>query len=138
MLPITLQADQVLQEVNEYNAKQAESFGNLRAVWEVDVGASSKDPVYREDKLVLYHYRPLVEQPARIPIMVVYALVNRPYMADLQKDRSMIRRLLEAGQDVYLIDWGYPDGADCYLDLNDYINGYISRCAEQICRAHEL
>ena len=138
MLPLRLQADQILQEVREFNAKLAESFATLRAVGEVDVGASSKDPVYREDKLVLYRYRPLVARPARVPVMVVYALVNRPYMADLQEDRSMIRRLLEAGQDVYLIDWGYPDGADRFLDLNDYINGYIRRCAEHICHAHKL
>jgi len=138
MLPLTLRADQLLQEVIDFNTKLAGSFAALRAVGEVDVGASSKEPVYREDKLVLYRYRPLVERPARVPLMVVYALVNRPYMVDLQEDRSLVHRLLEAGQDVYLIDWGYPDGADRFLDLNDYINGYIRRCADYICHSHKL
>jgi polyhydroxyalkanoate synthase len=71
-------------------------------------------------------------------VLIVYALVNRPYMADLQEDRSMIRGLLDQGLDVYLIDWGYPDGADRYLELDDYINGYIRRCVDFICREHNL
>jgi polyhydroxyalkanoate synthase len=62
----------------------------------------------------------------------VYALVNRPYMTDLQENRSMIRGLLDAGMDVYLIDWGYPDRADRFLTLDDYINGYLDRCVDKI------
>jgi polyhydroxyalkanoate synthase len=32
-----------------------------------------------------------------MPLLIVYALVNRPYMMDIQEDRSMIRGLLDAG-----------------------------------------
>jgi polyhydroxyalkanoate synthase len=46
--------------------------------------------------------------------------------------------LLEAGLDVYLIDWGYPDRADRYLTLDDYINGYIDRCVDVIRKRHGL
>jgi polyhydroxyalkanoate synthase subunit PhaC len=47
-------------------------------------------------------------------MLIVYALVNRPYMVDLQHDRSIVRNLLARGEDVYLIDWGYPDRSDRY------------------------
>ena len=60
-----------------------------------------------------------------MPILIVYALVNRPYMVDLQSDRSLVKNLLAQGEDIYLIDWGYPDRADRWLTLDDYINGYI-------------
>jgi polyhydroxyalkanoate synthase len=43
-----------------------------------------------------------------VPLLFVYALINRPYILDLQQDRSVVRRMLEAGFDVYLIDWGEP------------------------------
>ena len=72
----------------------------------------------------------------RVPLLIVYALVNRPYMTDLQADRSMIGRLLDAGQPVYLVDWGYPDSADRFLTLDDYVNGYIDRCVAQLCQRH--
>jgi len=90
--------------------------------------------VYREDKLTLYHFRPIAPSAELPPVLIVYALVNRPYMMDLQPDRSLIRRLLELGLDVYLIDWGYPDGADRFTDLNDYINGYLHRSLEVVLR----
>lgn len=50
----------------------------------------------------------------------------------------MIQGLLQAGQDVYLIDWGYPDAADRYLTLDDYLNGYIDRCVNYIRKQHSL
>ena len=138
MFPLMLRPEQVMQEVVTFNEKIARGLSTLRAIGPIDVGASAKTAVYGEDKLVLYRFEPLVERPFAIPVLVVYALVNRPYMADLQPDRSMIRRLLEAGLDVYLIDWGYPDGADRYLGLDDYINGYIARCVDVVCQRHSL
>ena len=138
MFPFMLRPDQVMQEIATFNEKIARGLSTLSAVGPIDVGASAKTAVYGEDKLVLYRFEPLVERPFAVPVLVVYALVNRPYMADLQPDRSMIRRLLEAGLDVYLIDWGYPDGADRYLGLDDYINGYIARCVNVVCQRHDL
>jgi polyhydroxyalkanoate synthase len=89
--------------------------------------------------MTLYRYQAPAKQVQRpIPLLIVYALVNRPYLADLQENRSMIRKLLEAGQDVYLIDWGYPDGADQSLTLDDYLNGYIDRCVDAIRKRHHL
>jgi polyhydroxyalkanoate synthase len=130
--------DQIIKEICDFNQKVATGLGTLSRVGDINVGASLKDPVYQEDKLVLHRFRPRVAEPAKVPVLIVYALVNRPYMADLQEDRSMIRGLLEQGLDVYLIDWGYPDGADRYLDLDDYLNGYIRRCVDFICRQHHL
>jgi polyhydroxyalkanoate synthase subunit PhaC len=107
----------------------------LRAAADVRGGCSDRDAIFHEDKLTLYRYRPLAPLAPVGPVLIVYALVNRPYMMDLQPDRSLIRRLLEQGLDVYLIDWGYPDGADRYLELDDYINGYIDRCVSQVLAA---
>lgn len=130
--------DQIAQEIFDFNRRIAAGMSTLSQVGEIDVGVSPKDAVYDEDKLTLFHYRPKVASPAKVPLLIVYALVNRPYMADLQEDRSMVKGLLEQGLDVYLIDWGYPDEADRFLDLDDYINGYIRRCVDFICREHNL
>lgn len=111
-----------------------------RALAKIDVpevGCSAKDEIYREDKLVLYRYRPLEEASrarVRTPLLICYALVNRPYMMDLQPDRSLIRGLLARGVDVYLIDWGYPDGADRFLEVQDYVLRYLPNCIEAVCK----
>lgn len=138
MHPFQIRPEQAVQDMLEFNKKLGEGLKTLTAIKEIDVGYSPKEAVYKEDKLVLYRYTPVVDNPNPIPVLVVYALVNRPYMMDLQADRSMIRGLLEAGQDVYLIDWGYPDTADRYLSLDDYINGYLHRCVNTVCKRHGI
>ena len=131
-----LHPDALAREAREFRQKLAASQKALAALGEIKVGPTPKTAVYREDKLVLYRYEPRVKRPEAVPLLIVYALVNRPYMLDLQEDRSLIRGLLEQGLDVYLIDWGYPDAADRYLALADYIDGYLHRCVAHIGRRH--
>ena len=135
-MPFQLRPDAILTEVKAFNDKLAQGMTNLMELGEISSGVTPYEVVYREDKLQLLHY--LGEEAPRnpIPTLIVYALVNRPYMTDLQEDRSTIKGLLDAGQDVYLIDWGYPDASDRYLNLDDYINGYMDNCVEEIRARH--
>ena len=117
-------------EARAFGERLARGLSTLAALGEVEVGCSEKEPVYSEDKLVLYRYRPRAAPAGLPPVLICYALVNRPYMVDLQEDRSLVRGLLERGLDVFLIDWGYPDGADRFLEFDDYVNGYLDRCVD--------
>lgn len=134
MFPFNITPDRALKEMQDFGNKLGHGLQTLAELGEIPVGASEFDIVFQEDKLSLKHYKPLVKNTNKTPILIVYALVNRPYMADLQKGRSLIEGLLKNGQDVYLIDWGYPDAADRYLSLDDYINGYIDTCVDEICK----
>jgi polyhydroxyalkanoate synthase len=138
MMQLPLQPDRILKDALDFNRKLSQGMLTLREVGDVEVGVTPKEAVYHEDKLVLYRYKPTVDKPAKTPLLIVYALVNRPYMTDLQEDRSIVRNLLDHGEDVYLIDWGYPDGADRFLELDDYINRYIHHCVQYIGKAHGL
>jgi polyhydroxyalkanoate synthase len=138
MFPFQIRPDEALSEIQAFTSKLGHGLQTLSDLGDIDVGASDKEAVYREDKLVLYHFKPLVEKRNPVPVLIVYALVNRPYMADLQKNRSLVRGLLAGGLDVYLIDWGYPDSADRFLTLTDYIDGYIDRCVDTIRKHHNL
>ena len=129
---IGLTPERIVEEIQGYHARLTEGMETLRNIGEIEAGVSPRDAVYREDKLTLYRYQPRVAQPRPIPLLIVYALVNRPYMMDIQEDRSMIRGLLEAGVDVYLIDWGYPDAGDRGLTLGDYIHRYIAHCVDHL------
>lgn len=101
---------------------------------EVEVGMSPSDVVWEDGKLRLLHYRPIATEVHETPILIVYALVNRPYILDLQPGRSVVEKLLEAGFSVYLIDWGSPTRVDRYLTLDDYVNGYILDCVDVVRR----
>ena len=98
------------------------------------VATTPADVVYTEDKMKLLHYRSLVDKKKvhSTPVLIVYALINRYIMLDLEPGRSFIQNLLNEGLDVYLIDWGYPTGSDRYLNLDDYINYYMNTVVEWI------
>ena len=132
MNPFDLDPEKITEEILEFNRKLASGFATLANIQGVNTGVSAKEEVYKEDKLVLYHYTSRTRKQQAVPVLIVYALVNRPYIADLQEDRSLIRGMLDAGLDIYLIDWGYPDSADRYLGLDDYINGYLDRSVDVI------
>ncbi|MEH6650974.1 MAG: class III poly(R)-hydroxyalkanoic acid synthase subunit PhaC [Motiliproteus sp.] len=134
--PLTATAQQLAEELTDLNSRLVDSLQTLSQLPPVDVGTASHQCIYREDKLRLNFYPATSNQAgtAQRPLLIVYALINRPYILDLQPDRSLIRALNQRGIPVYLIDWGYPDSADCYLDLDDYINGYIGNCVEAACQ----
>jgi len=109
----------------------------LDTIERVDVGQTPSEVVYEENKLELLHYSPEQagiepEETHETPILIVYALINRPYILDLQPDRSVVRRLLEGGHDVYLIDWNEPSRLDQHLTLDDYVNRYIDNCVDVV------
>lgn len=142
MLPFLTQIrlEDITQEYLDVTEKVIKGIENLSRLREEDIaiGVTPKEVVYQEDKLTLYRFKPVVEQPLAIPLLIVYALVNRPFMVDLQEDRSLVANLLKLGLDIYLMDWGYPTRADRWLTLDDYINGYINNCVDVIRQRHNL
>ena len=125
-------AKAMMKELGELNTKLIKGSDFLTEIDEIDVGTAPKELVYEEDKLKLYRYHREGTQTCGVPVLIVYALVNRQYMLDLQPDRSFIRKLLNLGLDIYIIDWGYPTKVDMYLTMDDYINGYIGNCVDMV------
>lgn len=105
---------------------------------QVEIGTSRRELIYERDRLCLYHY--LSEQRARYktPILLIYSLVNRPSVLDLQPGRSVIEHLVQAGHDVYLLDWGRPDPLDQHNDLNDYVSLFIRTAVRKVCEFAEV
>lgn len=134
MKGLKLDPGRIREELARFNQQLQDSYHTLKAIDSVDVAPTPFDTVYRNDKVCLNYYAPASDTPRLAPILICYALVNRPYIADLQADRSLIAELTRRGIPVYLIDWGYPDETDRFLDLDDYINDYLHSCVEATCR----
>lgn len=136
-----MSTDPTFSQMDEWLRRLMRGAQAWRELDDVEIGSSAKQAVYREDKLTLYRYEAIADLPRkqriRTPLLISYALVNSPYMMDLQPDRSLIRGLLARGIDVYLIDWGYPDGADRFLELKDYVLRYLPNCVEQVCKTSD-
>ena len=57
------------------------------------------------------------------PVVMVYAMVNRPTVLDLLPERSFIDQFLQAGRSVYLLEWCEPD----FAGYNQGIDHYVGR-----------
>ena len=134
--PLKLSPDELAQEALKLQSKLAAGLETLREVDDFDYGATARQEVWRDGKTVLYRFVGPKAPTARVPILVSYALVNRPYMIDLQDDRSLVKGLLARGEDVYVLDWGYPDRSDRYLDLEDYVQRFIGGAVDFLRSAH--
>lgn len=135
--PIAIGMEALAKEAMELQAKLSAGMETLRSLDDVGYGATEKEEVWRDGKVVLYRFRREGVEPTQaVPLLICYALVNRPYMVDLQSDKSIVRGLLERGQDVYLIDWGYTDRSDRWLTLEDYIERFLGGAVDHLRSAH--
>jgi polyhydroxyalkanoate synthase len=87
---------------------------------EARTGQTPRDEVWTHRKTTLYRYRnPRVTHP--IPVLLVFALINRPDIFDLRPGTSFVEYLLDEGYDVFLLDWGVPGEEDADTGLEYYV-----------------
>ena len=134
--PLGFTPQSLAEEATKMQHKLAAGLETLTEVDEVEYGATRREEVWRDGKVVLYRFIGERAPTAKVPLLIVYALVNRPYMVDLQTDKSIVRGLLERGEDVYVLDWGYPDRSDRYLELEDYIQRWIGGAVDHLRSAY--
>src|SRR6201985_388819 len=123
---MTLNPLGLLEEMSSNSQKLAKVYETLQNIKSIDVATTKKELVWQRDKVKLYHYVRETPAACKIPVLVSFAMLNRHDVLDLQPDRSLMKKLLEEGLDIYIMDWGYPTQADKYLTMEDYIDGYIT------------
>ena len=136
--PFDVRPDQLAEEAVKVQQKLGAGLATLRDMGDVHYGVTAKEEVWRDGKVVLYRFKGEQAPTAKIPLLICYALVNRPYMVDLQDDRSLVKNLLALGEDVYLIDWGYTDRSDRFLTLEDYIERFLGGAVDHLRHTHRL
>ncbi len=95
--------------------------------------ATPADVVFRAEEFAVKRFRSETPRAFSEPVLICFSLINRPYILDLNQRVSVVRRLLEAGFDVYLIDWSAPTDADCGLGLDDYAQRFLGHAVEAVC-----
>ena len=74
------------------------------------IAQTPKQLIWALNKAKLYRYIPVVPEEQRhpVPLLLVFALMNRPYILDLRPGHSFVEFMGAKGYDVYLLDWGSP------------------------------
>jgi polyhydroxyalkanoate synthase len=100
----------------------------------IATGQTPKEVIWTKNKARLYHYQASAPKRFATPILLVYALINRPYVLDLRPGNSLVEYLSGQGFDVYLLDWGIPGDEDSALTFDHYVLDYLPRAIHQALR----
>jgi hypothetical protein len=100
---------------------------------ECSATATPSEVVFKKGKIELLHY--VADGKNKIPLILVYAPINRFNLMDLKPNRSIVKNLISQGFDVYVIHWGYAGIQDDGLKLDDYEN-YLDEAVSVICQRH--
>jgi class III poly(R)-hydroxyalkanoic acid synthase PhaC subunit len=138
------------------NLAKATGFGkiyqqlsNLWSVWDNGFVEPLRDTLWRTPSykvtnlekysLFRYYFKKAREgdrnndrrQPT-IPLLIVYAFINRHYILDLLPEISVVGNLLRQGFDVFATDWGTPSAYDKDLTIGHFVNSYMDRSVDLI------
>ena len=135
-IPVDLILSKLAEDAEKAQARAQKASDVLLQALDTEIATTPYDIVYEQDRVKLKHYHPVTDIQYNHPLLVVYALINRETMLDLQPGRSVVQNLLQQGIDLYMIDWGYPSRKDRYLTIDDHVNVYMDDIIDFIRERH--
>ena len=123
------------------SADPGDAFSRYAAGWRAllegpraETGQTPKEVIWAKNKARLYHYLPTTTERFPVPILMVYALINRPYVLDLMPGNSLVEYLVGQGFAVYLLDGGIPGDEDGQLSFDAYVLDYLPAAVRKVLR----
>jgi polyhydroxyalkanoate synthase len=137
-IPVDLILSKMAEDAGKAQTRAQKASDVLLQELQTDIATTPYEIVYQQDRVKLKHYAPAVKGNYKHPLLVVYALINRETMLDLQPGRSVVENFLQRGIDLYMIDWGYPSRKDRFLTIDDHVNGYMDDIVDFIRETHQV
>jgi len=101
---------------------------------DAQIGRTPRDVVWTHRNTTLYRYRSS-RRTHPIPVLLVFALINRPEIFDLRAGHSFVEFLRDEGFDVFLVDWGEPDEEDADMGVAEYVCDELHWAVRETLRA---
>ena len=97
----------------------------------------TRDLVRDEPDYSLYQYHSAYNEREKHQnenkiVLIIYSLINRATIVDLQRNKSLVGDLLDSGCDVFLLDWKEFGKGTKNLSLSDYSFQFIDECVDLI------
>lgn len=137
-IPVDLILKNLTKEAESAQAKMGKAADVLMGDLDADIGTTPYEVVFEVDRVKLKFYKSGRRNKLKTPLLLVYALINRETMLDLQPGRSVVENFLNQGVDIYLVDWGYPTRKDRYQGIDDHVNSYIDEIVDFVCGKHNV
>ncbi len=88
--------------------------------------------IFRNELVELIQYKPLAAQVREAPVLFIPPQINRFYIFDLSPDKSVVKSVLEAGFQAFIISWRNPGPEQADWGLNEYAAA-IDQSISAIC-----
>lgn len=110
-----------VNEFDEFGYELKKQIFNFPSAKEIESSPSAtpSQVIYSKKKIELIHY--FNDAPNLVPVILVYAQINRFNIMDLMPEKSVVRSLMSRGFDVFVIHWGYSGIHDDNMAVDDYI-----------------
>jgi polyhydroxyalkanoate synthase len=123
-------------EVYAQLSKSLQRWGKFQRLLTTDarIAQTPKTVIWSLNKAKLYRYVPVVpaEKRHRVPLLMVFAIMNRPHVLDLRPGHSFVEFMRDRGYDLYLLDWGAPGPEDREMKFDDYVLEYLPRVVRKV------
>ncbi len=128
--------DSIIEDFLKAASRPARTMKAISSSFRYPVGQTPREEVWRLNKSTLYRYKPVRPAAERhpVPLLLVFAAINRPFLFDMRPGFSFIEFMLEQGFDVYLFDWGEVGPEDSEMKLDDYGAEYVPRAVRRVLR----
>jgi polyhydroxyalkanoate synthase len=139
-IPVDIIMQRLAEEAEGAHDRVQKASDILLGELETEIAKTPYEVVYQEDRVKLKHYTTSTKKDGQIktPLLVVYALINRETMLDLQPERSVVKNFIDNGINLYMIDWGYPTIKDKFLTIDDHVNGYMDNIVDYILEREHI
>ncbi|QDU56839.1 alpha/beta fold hydrolase [Aeoliella mucimassa] len=135
---------------SECSVQETISFADVCAEWhktferaqrfnrflttDAKIAQTPKQLVWTLNKAKLYRYVSPVPANERkpVPLLMVFAIMNRPHVLDLRPGHSFVEYMLAEGYDLFLLDWGAPGPEDQQMQFDDYALEYLPRVVRKV------
>jgi polyhydroxyalkanoate synthase len=98
-----------------------------------DLASTPGTVIYENKQMQLIQYEPQTKFVHRVPLLLVPPIVNKYYLLDFDKRRSLVHWLLSKGFQVFMISWVNPNENQSDIAFTDYVTKGIIQ-AISVCR----
>ena len=96
-IPVDLIFAALSEETEKIKEHAKKASDILLGPLDTEIAQTPYEIVYTEDRVKLKHYKPIAKARLHTPLLVVFALVNRETVLDLQPGRSVIQNFVKKG-----------------------------------------
>jgi polyhydroxyalkanoate synthase len=96
-IPVDLIMSKMAADVEKASERVQKASDVLLDELDTAIATTPYEVVYEEERVKLKHHQPAVTLQLKTPLLMVYVLINRETMLDLQPGRSVVQNFLDQG-----------------------------------------